>query len=124
MRNRLAIIPLLAVGLFSVSVLLFAHHGIASYDTARTVTLKGTVTEYIWANPHVFLKVDANDDSGKVAHWVIEAQSTVTQNSQGWSRSTFKSGDEVVVDVTPTKNGEPIGRFKGRIMINGKVFKP
>ena len=109
-----------------VSVPLFAHHGNSSYDTPKTVTVKGAVTEYIWANPHVFLKVDAKDDTGNTLHWIIEAQNPVSQIDVGWSKTTFKPGDEVIVDVIPAKNGQPIGRFtpKGRIVINGKGFKP
>jgi hypothetical protein len=121
--KKLAIIFFAVVGLSVVSLPLFAHHGNASYDTTKTVMLKGTVTDYIWANPHVFLKVDAKDDSGSVLHWIIEAQSTVTQNAAGWNKATFKPGDEVTLEVTPMKNGAPIGRFKGRIVINGTVFK-
>ena len=82
------------------------------------------MTEYIWANPHVFLKVDAKDESGNTLHWVIEGQNAVTQASAGWTNATFKTGDQVIVDVTPAKNGRPIGRFKGHIEINGQVFKP
>jgi hypothetical protein len=121
--KKLAIIFFAVVGLSVVSLPLFAHHGNASYDTTKTVMLKGTVTDYIWANPHVFLKVDAMDDSGNTVHWIIEAQSTVTQNAAGWSKATFKPGDEVTLEVTPMKNGAPVGRFKGRIVINGTVFK-
>jgi hypothetical protein len=112
------------VGFMAASLPLLAHHGNAAYDTAKTVTVKGTVTDYIWANPHVFLKVDAKDESGNTLHWVIEGQNAVTQATAGWSNSTFKAGDQVIVDVTPAKNGRPIGRFKGRIEINGQVFKP
>ena len=63
MRNKLAPIFVAVVVLLAVSVPLFAHHGNAAYDTAKTVTVKGTVTDYIWTNPHVFVKVDAKDDS-------------------------------------------------------------
>ncbi|HYT06535.1 MAG TPA: DUF6152 family protein [Rugosimonospora sp.] len=124
MRNKLGAISLLVVGLLAVSMSLFAHHGNASYDTEKTVTVKGAVTEYIWANPHVFLKVDAKDDSGNTLHWVIEAQNIVAQSELGWTNTMFKPGDQVVIDVTPTKNGRPIGRFRGRIVINGQEFKP
>ena len=124
MRTKLGTISLLLVGSLVASCPLLAHHGNAAYDTAKTVTVKGTVTEYIWANPHVFLKVDAKDESGSTLHWVIEAQNAVTQASAGWSNATFKSGDQVVVDVTPARNGRPIGRFKGHIEINGQQFKP
>jgi len=112
------------VGFLAISFPLFAHHGNASYDTEKTVTVTGSVTEYVWANPHVFLKVDAKDDSGNTLHWVIEAQNIVAQSELGWTNTMFKPGDQVVIDVTPTKNGRPIGRFRGRIVINGQEFKP
>jgi len=123
-RNKLGTIPLLVVGFLAASFPLFAHHGNASYDTEKTVTVKGAVTEYIWANPHVFLKVDAKDESGTTVHWVIEAQNIVAQSELGWSNVMFKPGDQVMIDVTPVKNGRPIGRFRGRIVINGQEFKP
>jgi uncharacterized protein DUF6152 len=124
LRTKLGTISLLVVGFMAACLPLLAHHGNAAYDTAKTVTVKGTVTDYIWANPHVFLKVDAKDESGNTLHWVIEGQNAVTQASAGWTNATFKSGDQVIVDVTPAKNGRPIGRFKGHIEINGQVFKP
>lgn len=124
MRTKLGTISLLVVGFMAACLPLLAHHGNAAYDTAKTVTVKGTVTDYIWANPHVFLKLDAKDESGNTLHWVIEGQNAVTQASAGWTNATFKAGDQVIVDVTPAKNGRPIGRFKGRIEINGQVFKP
>ena len=123
MTNKLRVMALLG-GFLTLSVPLFAHHGAASYDPSKTVTVTGTVTEYIWANPHVFLKLDTKDDSGNTAHWTIEAWNPVTQTSRGWSKNTFKPGDEVMVDVTPAKNNQPVGTFKGRIVINGKEFKP
>ena len=124
MKTKLGTMSLLLVGFLASSCPLLAHHGNAAYDTEKSVTVKGAVTEYIWANPHVFLKVDAKDESGNTLHWVIEAQNAVTQASAGWSNTTFKPGDQVVVDVTPARNGRPIGRFKGRIVINGQQFKP
>ena len=121
---RLVMPGLLMLGLAAVCFPLYAHHGNAAYDTEKTVTVKGVVTEYIWANPHVFVKVDAKDDSGNTLHWVIEAQNLVAQSDLGWTNVMFKPGDQVVIDVTPAKNGRPIGRFKGRIVINGQEFKP
>jgi hypothetical protein len=122
-RTRLGTISLLIAGFLAASSPLLAHHGNASYDTGKTVTVKGTVTAFIWANPHVFLRVDAKDESGNTLHWVIEAENVVTQAGKGWSNSTFKPGDEVSIDATPAKNGQPIGRFRGRIVINGQEFK-
>ena len=132
MTNKLAPISVAVVVLLAVSVPLFAHHGNAAYDTAKTVTVKGTVTDYIWTNPHVFVKVDVKDDNGNTVHWIVEAQNPVSMGQIGWSKNTFKPGDEVEIDAMPAKNGNPVG-FLGsssptaprrRIVINGKQFQP
>jgi hypothetical protein len=131
MINRAVIISSLLVGLLAVSVPMLAHHGAASFDETKTVTVTGTVTEYIWANPHVYVKLDAKDDSGKTEHWVVEAQNPVSMNAIGWRKDTFKPGDVVSVDVNQAKNGSPVGSTGGsgptaprhRIVINGKQFQ-
>jgi Family of unknown function (DUF6152) len=132
MKNILRSISFLVVGLLAVSVSLFAHHGNAAYDTTKTITVKGTVTDYVWANPHVFVKVDAKDESGSTVHWVVEAQNPVSMTQIGWSKNTFKAGDEVEIEAMQAKNGNPVG-FLGsssptaprkRIVINGKQFQP
>ena len=122
MANRLSIVGFF-VGVVAFSAPLFAHHGAASFDSGKTVTVKGTVTEYVWSNPHVLVKVDAKDDSGNVAQWVLEAWNPVTQSSRGWTKNTFKPGDEVSVDIWRAKNNQPVGEIRGRIVINGKEFK-
>ena len=136
MRKKLAAIFLAAAGLLAISVPLFAHHGNASYDATKTVTVKGTVTDYIWSNPHVLLKLDAKDNNGKMQHWIIEAQNPLSQTEVGWTKDTFKPGDKVVLEVIQAKNGLPVGRFgaagagaglatqSSLIVINGKQFKP
>ena len=94
-----------------VSVTLAAHHGNASFDTSKQVTLKGTVTEWIWANPHCFLKIDAMDDSGGVRNWALETQNPTGMTQRGWSRKAFNVGDQVTVVFEAVKNGAPIGRI-------------
>lgn len=115
-----------AVGLSMFSVPLLAHHGAASYDTSKSITVRGTVTDYVWANPHVFVKVDAKDPNGNTVHWLIEAQNPVTQTNLGWTSNLFKPGDEVSIECFPAKNGRPVARvgFTTRIVINGKEFEP
>ena len=122
MANRLSIAGFL-LGVVAFSAPLFAHHGAASFDSGKMVTVKGTVTEYVWSNPHVLVKVDAKDDTGNIARWVLEAWNPVTQASRGWSKNTFKPGDEVSAEIIPAKNGQTVGEFRGRIVINGKEFK-
>jgi hypothetical protein len=131
MTRTLRNFPVLAIVLLAATVPLSAHHGNAAYDTDKSVNVKGTVTTYIWANPHVFVKVDVKDDSGNVAHWIVEAQNPVSMSAIGWSRDTFKPGDQVEIDAIPARNGNPVA-FLGsasptaprrRIVINGKQFQ-
>ena len=122
MRSKAAffVISVFAIALFSAPLL--AHHGNAGYDYTATITVKGTVTQWIWSNPHCFLKFDAKDDKGEVQHWVVEASNPPDMLHEGWSASTFKAGDEVTVDVMPTKNGKYVGRIRRVILADGKVL--
>ena len=122
MTRQLGIVAVI-VGVLAFAVPVFAHHGTASFDIGKSLTLTGTVTEYIWSNPHVIVKMDVKDASGNVQHWVLEAWNPVTQTGRGWTKNSFKPGDEVVAAVTPAKNDIPIGEFRGRIAVNGKVLQ-
>lgn len=119
MRNKLIAICL---GLISISLPVFAHHGAAAYDTARKITVKVTVTEWFWANPHCFLKFDAKDEKGNVVHWATETSNPSDMVNLGWSKDTFKPGDEVTVTFTPVKNGNPIGRIEQVVLANGQTL--
>jgi len=122
MAKKLGIVAVTA-GVLAFAVPLFAHHGTASFDTDKTLKLKGIVTEYVWSNPHVLVKMDVKDDSGNLTPWVVEAWNPVTQTARGWTKNSFKPGDEVVADVTPAKNARNVGEFRGRIEVNGKVLQ-
>lgn len=106
----------------AVSVPVFAHHGSASFDTSKEVTLKGTVTEYIWANPHCFLKFDAKDDTGTVRNWAVEVSNPTDMTKRGWSRGSFKIGDQVTVSLQAVKNGAPIGRLTRVVLPDGSTL--
>jgi hypothetical protein len=121
MAKKIGIVAVM-IGLVGLAAPAFAHHGAASFDTGKTKTVSGTVTEYVWANPHVLVKVDAKGDNGDVEHWVLEAWNPVTQTGRGWTKNTFKAGDDVALDITPAKNEKPIGEIRGKIVINGKEF--
>ena len=86
-----------------------AHHGNAAWST-NEVTLKGTVVDYIWRNPHVLLVWATKDDSGKVVQWTGEVASPESMMADdGWTKQTFKPGDEIVLVLRPAKSGVPNG---------------
>ena len=100
-----------------------AHHGAASFDTAVEVTLKGTVTEWQWFNPHCFLKFDVKGDDGTVKSWAVEAGNPTDMTKRGWSRLSFKPGDQVTVTLQPVKTGAPVGRIRTVALADGREFK-
>jgi hypothetical protein len=108
--KTLAVSALFAVAL--VAVPLFAHHGNAAFAPGKQLTLKGTVTEWVWANPHCWLKFDVKDDSGKVVNWVAETSNAADMVERGWSKRILQPGDQVTVTLQPVKNGKPVGRVQ------------
>jgi hypothetical protein len=108
MKSRVVI--LLALGLMSVPV--SAHHGSAAFDTGKSVTVKGTVTQWIYSNPHCLLSVDVKGEDGKVVSWLAETQAPNIMYPAGYRRDSFKAGDEVTVTLEPVKNGQPVGRIQ------------
>jgi hypothetical protein len=105
-----------------VAMPLLAHHGGASFDNEKTLTLKGTVTEWLWANPHCFLKIDVKDDSGATRNWNLETGNPTDITPAGYRRTSFKAGDAVTVTITPVKSGAPVGRIRTVTLANGDTL--
>ena len=122
MRRNVISTFVLALGLVTFSAPLFAHHGTAAFETDKRVTLKGTVTEWFWSNPHCLLQFDVKGDNGQVVHWIGETQNPVTMTNAGWSKASMKVGDEVTVALFPVKNGMPLGRIITVLLPNGKTL--
>ena len=123
MKNRLAVSSLVMIGLLTASVPLFAHHGNASYGNAKQLTVKGTVTEWVWLNPHTLLKMEVKDEEGKVVNWVVEWSAPSSLINFGINKQTFKPGDEVTVVMITPDNGAPVGRIQRVMLANGKWLR-
>ncbi len=104
-----------------VSTPVFAHHGNAAFAVGETRVLPGTVTEWIWANPHCWLKFDVTDENGDTVSWVVEATNSADLMERGWSRRMFAFGDEVTVTLEPVKNGAPVGRVRSIMLADGTI---
>jgi len=104
------------------SIPLGAHHGFAAFYTTKQVTLKGTVTEWKWANPHCLLLFDVKDEKGKVVNWVTEVENPNAMAKRGWARNSFKAGDEVTVTLEPARSEEPVGRTLKVVLPDGRVL--
>src|ERR1700752_5489979 len=109
MRKRVIGVLALAASLLSVSLPLFAPHGTAVFETDKVLTMKGSVTEWDWSNPHCLLQFDIKNEGGQVVHWIAETQNPGNMVYAGWGKTSFKPGDEVTVNLYPAKNGKPFG---------------
>jgi uncharacterized protein DUF6152 len=111
MRSKAVRSFLALVALLAVSTPVIAHHGNASYENKK-LTLKGTVTEWRWINPHVLLKIDVKGDDGKVVNWTCELVAPSNMINFGFAADSFKTGDQVTAIVTQVaKSGAPVARL-------------
>jgi len=109
--------------LLSAPVRVVAHHGAATFDTEGELTVKGTVTEWIWSNPHCFLKFDVKGTDGTVKNWAIETGNIADSSKRGYARRSFKPGDAVTVTLQPAKSGAPVGRLRSVVLADGTKFQ-
>ena len=114
---RLKLVTFLAIVgvVLMVGVPGFAHHGTGvAYETDKEVTMKGTVVEWIWANPHCGVLFDVTDDKGNVVHWGGEMGNPHQMSGAGLSKDTFKPGDTFTITGHPARSGAPrmtVGHF-------------
>ena len=100
---------------------LAAHHGRgATFDMKKQLTLKGTVSQVKWQNPHVLISIDVTDEAGKVVTWAFENSNVHTLATQGYNRNTLKIGQPVTAIVNPAVNGAPLGIIVKVILADGK----
>lgn len=97
-----------AMAILAAVPALWAHHGLADFDTTHTVKMEGTVTNLEWINPHAFIFADIKDDKGKVTNWKLELGSLgMLTKYGGWTPTTVKRGDHIVVQGFKAKDGSP-----------------
>jgi hypothetical protein len=101
---------------------LAAHHGSAIFDVGKKLTLKGTVVEWVYSNPHCLLKFDVMGEDGQVVTWVAEGQAPNVIFPVGYRKDSFKAGDHVTITVEPVKNGRPLGRILQAVLANGTTL--
>ena len=86
-----------------------AHHSNSAFDGDKVVVLTGTVTEWKWTNPHVWIFLSVDDEKGGTADWAIEGRTPGQLLRSGWSRSSLKPGDVITIDFSPAKDGTRTG---------------
>ena len=112
----------LAGMLFAASAAPSAHHSEVVYDNSRTIELKGTVTEFRWANPHATIHFTVGNAQGVEEEWIAEMGPVGTLVRAGWNKTTIKVGDQIEMLSYPHKDGLHRIRFLS-LVVNGKVLR-
>jgi len=101
-----------------------AHHGVATYDTRKKVTVKGVVTSFSFINPHAEIYLDSKDDKGNMQHWIGELTTPNMLTRRGWSKETLKAGDHITMIGNQSKDGSPGMRVQSVISSDGHTLDP
>lgn len=118
MHRAKSVLAVVALVLVSAG-LTFAHHGLSAYDEKNPITLKGTVTEFSWSNPHSQIYFDVKDDKGNVTHWACESLNPARLLRAGWSRHSLNPGDQITITLIAAKNGAPVGFLRKLVLADG-----
>jgi hypothetical protein len=109
----------LLLTLLSAVVPLSAHH---AWPVSRSglVTVKGTVTEFVWSNPHPMITVEVKNNSGQTEKWLIGGPALNRMESNGWNRTTVKPGDVIAGTGYQFADGQKIIRLESVVLADGR----
>ncbi len=100
----------------------WSHHSFAMFDHDHQVKISGTVTRFQWTNPHVYIGLDAPDESGKLRHYTSECANPGILDRAGWKFNMIKPGDKITTIIAPLRTGEPGGLLKQVTLPDGRKF--
>jgi hypothetical protein len=103
MRNRVLLFLAVSLSVFGLAGVASAHHGTASFDHTKLTTLKGTVTDFIFRNPHGAIDFDVKDSTGNVEKWEGFLTSPNWLARAGWTKNTLKPGDMITLSGNQSK---------------------
>ena len=102
MKKIMAFVVLAAAG---IAVPVYAHHSFAAtYYVDQNISVKGTITEFLYRNPHSFVKIESKDDKGQVTTWSIEWGGGAQLTQDHVTRDSLQPGDIVTVDGNPGRD--------------------
>ena len=100
----------------------YAHHSMNGFDRAKTITIKGTVKQFKWANPHSWIEVEVINDKGMPELWNLEMTAPGILARAGWKSTMLKAGDKVSFGVHPMVNGDIGGQFVSVTFPDGLIM--
>ena len=121
MKTLLAsVVVVLAV--VCAAVPLTAHHS-WPVNTSRLVTVKGTVVEFAWENPHPMITLDVRADDGNVEKWMVGGPAISRMEGNGWTKTTVRPGDAITGIGYQYSNGQKIVRLERVVLADGRQLR-
>ncbi len=117
MKAKLLSVVAVIAAVLVLSGPMFAHHGTAAYDTKNPLTVKATVTEFRFINPHCQVYFDVKNDKGEVEHWQGELTAPNKLARAGWTKHSLNPGDQITVTG-------PVGKYGGHSIWIQKLIGP
>ena len=125
MRIESALLAAATLALASVATRAGAHHSTAIYDSENPIELAGTVVEWQFVNPHVFIVLEVVDAAtGEKKHWNLEGGNTAGLFRRGWTPNTLKRGDAIMLTVRPLRSGASGGNYSNPRWADGAPIEP
>jgi Family of unknown function (DUF6152) len=116
-------VPVIVIlALISAAVPLSAHHS-WPVNFSQLVTVKGTVTEIVWANPHPMITIEVKTNEGKTEKWLIGGPALNRMEANGWSQTTVKPGDTITGIGYQFADGQKIVRMEKAVLADGKELR-
>jgi hypothetical protein len=109
--------------LASLSRVAIAHHSTAEFDYTKQVTIKGTVKEVQWTNPHSYIQLIVDGKNGEKVQWSVEIGSPSLNIGMGWRKDSVKFGDVVTINLSPARNGKPYGTLRVLTFADGRTLE-
>ena len=107
-----------AVGALAAATPMRAHHD-WPVDRSSQMTLRGTVTAFTWANPHVTIALEVQTD-GAVEKWILGGSSPKVMTDGGWDRDTLKPGDAITGICYRFRNGSNVALLQKVVLASGR----
>jgi hypothetical protein len=120
---RSLLVPVFVIlALVAVAVPLSAHHAWpVSYE--KLVTVKGTVMEFMWGNPHPMITLNVRTDDGKTEQWLIGGPAINRMEANGWNKTTVKPGDTLTGIGYQFADGQKIIRLERVVLSDGRELR-
>jgi hypothetical protein len=110
----------IALLLSTVAVSATGHHSTAEFDYSKQQTIKGTVKEVQWTNPHSFIQLLVDGKGKETVEWAVEIGSPSINIAMGWKKTSVKRGDVVTLLISPARNGTPLGTLRKLTFEDGR----